>query len=149
LFHETYHRFTISQFHKRFRFACFAKSKNAKQIKRFAKRLQFSHVSLFCEIEISRCVKTLAESVRATAASQFFATVSRNIPFLLFQTFREMFRAKNVKHAKIREIAVCFTCFAVSRNKNALFRQKPLSVFVFVLALVLVLVACARLRVRV
>jgi hypothetical protein len=40
-----------------FRFACFAKNRDAKQTKCFVERLLFSHVSLFRDTEISCFVK--------------------------------------------------------------------------------------------
>ncbi len=39
LFRETIHRSAILPFRETFRFACFAKNRDAKQTKRFAKRL--------------------------------------------------------------------------------------------------------------
>jgi hypothetical protein len=59
LFREAIHHFAISSFRETFRLVCFAKNRDAKQAKHFAKRPPFSYVSLFCDTEISCLVKTL------------------------------------------------------------------------------------------
>ncbi len=46
-----------SPFRKTFCFACFAQNMDVKLTKHFAKWTPFLHVSLFCDIEISRFIK--------------------------------------------------------------------------------------------
>jgi hypothetical protein len=81
LFRETIHCFAISPFNETSRFTCFAKNRDAKQAKRFAKRPPYSHVSLFRDTETSYFVKDPCLVAWSHPQLLYFASVSRKVPY--------------------------------------------------------------------
>jgi hypothetical protein len=130
-------RFSVSLFR---RFAKrFAKISDVKQTKRFTKHPLFSHVSLFRDTEVVRLITIpclvgwsqphllylplFRERLHVSLFRELFHDIFSKI---FRETFCETFCETDAKQAeKFHEVAARFACFAVSRNSNKPFRQKP------------------------